>query len=198
MDSPERTLAAAQLAARYAGQGVVGFDLAGAERGYPPSLHRAAIDCAKSAGLGLTLHAGEADHGGRVLEAAQLGATRIGHGIRITEAHPERAERLAQAKELGLHFEVCPSSNVHTGAATSLETHPIKTLLQEGLSSSIACDNRLMSGTTLCQELHAVYTLTGLTLTQIIECQKQAIAASFCSENQKAQARAALEKFIVS
>lgn len=194
-DSPERTLAAAKLAARYAGQGVVAFDLAGAELGYPASLHREAIDYAKAAGLGITLHAGEADHGGRVIEAGQWGATRIGHGIRIVEDVPERAARVAQAKALGLHFEVCPSSNVHTGAAPSLEAHPLKSMLQEGLSVSLASDNRLMSGTTLCQELHVVYTQIGLSLKQILDCQWQAIHASFCTEAQKEKAKTALERF---
>jgi len=79
-DPPARTLASAQLAAKYRDHGVIGFDLAGAERGFPPTPHAAAINAARDAGLGITLHAGEADEGSRVLEAASLGATRIDYG----------------------------------------------------------------------------------------------------------------------
>ena len=173
--SPEVTAEAARIAAHYKAQGVIGFDLAGPEFGFPATEHRRAIDVALAAGLGLTLHAGEADEGARVLEAAQLGATRIGHGVKVVD----RAEWAAAAREHGLHFEVCPSSNVHTGAATSVATHPIKAMLAAGLSVSVATDNRLMSATTLCAELDALHTQTGLTLAQIADMQAAGMQASF-------------------
>lgn len=175
---PAITAEAARIAARYQGQGVIGFDLAGPELGFPATEHRAAVDMARSAGLGLTLHAGEADEGFRVLEAAELGATRIGHGVRVTD----RAEWAEQARERGLHFEVCPSSNVHTGAATSLAAHPIKAMLAAGLSLSCATDNRLMSATTLCAELEALHTQTGLQPAQLADMQAQGMQASFLPE----------------
>lgn len=176
--SPEVTAEAARIAAKYRGQGVIGFDLAGPEFGFPATDHRQAIDIALAAGLGLTLHAGEADEGARVLEAAALGATRIGHGVKVVD-RPEWAEA---ARERGLHFEVCPSSNVHTGAATSVAAHPIRAMLAAGLSVSCATDNRLMSATTLCAELDALHTQTGLSLTQLAEMQAQGMAASFLPE----------------
>lgn len=173
--SPEVTAAAARMAARYKNQGVVGFDLAGPELGFPASAHREAIDVALSAGLGLTLHAGEADAGSRVIEAARLGATRVGHGVRVVDQN----DWLLEAQALGLHFEVCPSSNVHTGAATSLATHPIAAMLDAGLSLSCSTDNRLMSATTLCLELEALHAQTGIRLAQIVQMQEAGMRASF-------------------
>ena len=183
-DSPDETSRAAELAARYAdartGGGVIGFDLAGAERGFPPGLHRAAMTRAREAGLGLTCHAGEADSGARVLEAAALGATRIGHGVNITQGPPQQvAHWTLEARERGLHFEVCPSSNVHTGAFASLAAHPIKQMIEAGLSVSCSTDNRLMSGVSLSDELAAVYAAPGLSMAQLAETMRAAVAASF-------------------
>ena len=174
-EPPGHTLRAARLAARYAGAGVIGFDLAGAEAGHPPTPHAAAFAAARDAGLGLTCHAGEADVGSRVLEAAALGATRIGHGIHIATD----AVLMRQARERGLHFEVCPSSNVHTGAAASLAAHPIREMLAAGLSLSVSTDNRLMSGVSLSGELQALHQVFGLGLAQIRQMQRAAAAASF-------------------
>jgi adenosine deaminase len=187
-EAPDHTLRSARLAARYAGHGVIGFDLAGAELGHPPADHAPAFAAARDAGLGLTCHAGEADVGARVLDAAALGATRIGHGIHIVddEANMERA------RELGLHFEVCPSSNVHTGAAASLAAHPLQRMLEAGLSVSLSTDNRLMSGVSLSGELQAVHQSLGLGLSTLQAMQKAAAAASFMPQTVRAAARAAL------
>ncbi len=184
-DSPDETWRAADLAARYsqqrAGRGVIGFDLAGAERGFPPSAHAAAFTRARDAGLGLTCHAGEADAGSRVLEAAALGATRIGHGVHIMSgATPaETTQWVAAARALGLHFEVCPSSNVHTGAYPSLAAHPIKAMVEAGLAVSCSTDNRLMSGVTLSGELAAIHAEPGLSMAQLAGLMRSAVAASF-------------------
>jgi len=180
-DSPEQTLRAAQLAARYAHQGVIGFDLAGAELGYPPTWHAPAFARARNAGLGLTCHAGEADVGARVLEAAALGATRIGHGVNIMRGSTaaQTARWLDQARALGLHFEVCPSSNVHTGAVLSLASHPIGLMLDAGLSVSCSTDNRLMSGVSLSRELQALHEVLGLNTAQLGQLMRNAAAASF-------------------
>ena len=157
---PEETQRAARLALRYQGKlgnpghaghqhpcGVVGFDLAGAEFGHPPAEHEAAITLVRDAGMALTLHAGEADAAERVLQAARLGATRIGHGVRLADAlsDPARRHLVDEAIALDVHLEVCPTSNVHTGAAASIATHPITALWRAGLSLSYHTDNRLMS-----------------------------------------------------
>lgn len=193
---PHVTLEAARLAARYQAQGVIGFDLAGPELGFPATAHRAAIDVALDAGLGLTLHAGEADSGERVLEAAQLGARRIGHGVNVVRQSDAAQPRWSDAaRELGLHFEVCPSSNVHTGAAPSLAQHPIAAMLQAGLSVSCSTDNRLMSATTLTQELQALHHTCGLPLSALVAMQAAGMCASFLPPAQREAALLTLENW---
>jgi adenosine deaminase len=183
-ETPADTLRAASLAARYREHGVIGFDLAGAERGFPPAAHAAAFACARDAGLGLTCHAGESDVGSRVFEAAALGATRIGHGIHIMrgETAAETADWLARARELKLHFEVCPSSNVHTGAFASLAEHPIRAMVEAGLSVSCSTDNRLMSDVTLSGELQAIHTELGMPMAELAALMRSAAKASFLPE----------------
>ena len=194
-DDPADTLRSARRAARYRDQGVIGFDLAGVERHFPPGDHAAALGAAREAGLGLTCHAGESDRGERVLEAAGLGATRIGHGINIVRGDTPRqtAQWVARARELGLHFEVCPSSNVHTGAVSSLEVHPIRDMIEAGLSVSCSTDNRLMSGVTLSAELEALHARTRLTHMKLAGLMRAAVRASFLPRTAREAAMAQLE-----
>ncbi len=194
-DTPAETLRAAELAARHAGRGVVAFDLAGAERGFPPAVHAAAFGRARAAGLGITCHAGESDVGARVLEAADLGATRIGHGVHIMagETPQQTARWIAEAGDRALHFEVCPSSNVHTGAFASLAAHPIRAMVEAGLSVSCSTDNRLMSGVTLSSELAAIHEAPGLSVVQIGQLMKAAVAASFLPAGVRATATRAMQ-----
>jgi adenosine deaminase len=180
-ENPQDSLRAARLAIRYRDRGVVGFDLAGAERYYPPAHHAEAMALAREAGLGLTCHAGESDRGERVLEAASIGATRIGHGIHIVMGDTPEQTRLwiDRARELGLHFEVCPSSNIHTGNARSIAEHPIREMVAAGLSVSCNTDNRLMSGVTLTHELEALHAEAGFTHAQLGELMRAGAKASF-------------------
>jgi adenosine deaminase len=180
---------------------VVGFDLAGAERGFPATAHRRAIDVARTAGLGLTLHAGEADSGQRVLEAIALGATRIGHGVQIAVndapgRHGQASHRMAQVAAMRVqgqpvHFEVCPTSNVHTGACPDLPSHPLPAMLAAGLEVSVHTDNRLMSGVTHSQELANAQRLLGWTWQDAARSMQSAAKASFLP---LAERQAALEK----
>lgn len=180
-DASDATAKSARLAARYAAHGVIGFDLAGAERGFPPTPHRDAINIARDAGLGITLHAGEADEGSRVLEAASLGATRIGHGVHIMNAPDAKQQRawIDEARRLGLHFEVCPTSNVHTGIAPSVALHPLRAMVEAGLSVSVSTDNRLMSGVTLSGELSVVHAQNGVSLARLARMMQDSARASF-------------------
>jgi adenosine deaminase len=185
-DSSAEVERAARLAARYAGQGVVGFDLAGGERGFPATLHRRAIDIAREAGLGITLHAGEADDGARVLEAIALGATRIGHGVRLAmgEGAAQRMAQVAAMAQAGrtVHFEVCPTSNTHTGVCQQLSEHPLPAMWAAGLELSIHTDNRLVSGVTHSQELANVHYALGWPLAAIAPSMLAAARASFLPE----------------
>ncbi len=189
-DNTADTIRAARLAARYRDQGVVGFDLAGAERYFPPGDHAESMAIARHAGLGLTCHAGESDEGFRVLEAAALGATRIGHGIRVVQDRDWVDEAFAGE----LHFEVCPSSNIHTGNVKSIEEHPIREMVAAGLSVSCNTDNRLMSNVTLTQELQALHRHAGMSMAQLRTMTLAAVDRSFLPAADRAAARAEVER----
>jgi adenosine deaminase len=195
-DNPDDSNRAARLAIRYKDDGVVGFDLAGAEKYYPPRDHARAMALAGDAGLGLTCHAGESDRGERVLEAADIGATRIGHGIHIVMGDtPEETHAwVERARELALHFEVCPSSNIHTGAARSIASHPIRAMVAAGLSVSCNTDNRLMSGVTLTHELEALHREAGFTHAQLGELMRAGARASFLPGEKRDAAVRAIER----
>jgi len=188
------TMRAAELALRWMGRGVVGFDLAGAERGHPPGKHARTLAAVHEAGLPMTLHAGEADSAERVLEAGRLGARRIGHGVRLVDALTGDAPSglLDEAKALGLHLEVCPTSNVHTGAAASITSHPITALWRAGVSLGVNTDNRLMSRVTPSSEAAALLRETPLNEADLIAMARQAAAASFLPEAARQRALAAI------
>lgn len=191
-EPPERSERVARLAIRYRNEGVVGFDLAGPEAGFPPSGHAKALALVRDQGVSITLHAGEADVADRVLEAAQLGARRIGHGVRLADwlGSPDGQTRLAQVREKDVHLELCPSSNVHTGAVPSLPEHPIGRLWHAGLSLSYHTDNRLMSCTTMSQEAFVLLRHQGLSVADLLAMGRQAAARSFLPEADRQQALA--------
>jgi adenosine deaminase len=181
-DLPEsETLRAVRLALRYQGRGVIAFDLAGAEAGHPPGQHALALALCRDAGLPLTLHAGEADAAERVVEAARLGARRIGHGVRLVDAlnDPRCHGLVEEVRARGVHLEVCPTSNVHTGAAVSIAEHPITALWRAGLSLSFHTDNRLMSRITHSSEALALLQHTPLTPEDLVRMGLQAARHSF-------------------
>lgn len=178
---PDETARAARLAIDFMGRGVVGFDLAGPEFGFPPSLHERALAMCREAGLPLTLHAGEADGPERVLEAVRLGAKRIGHGVRLADALADPARRgwVQEVIDRGVHLELCPTSNVHTGAAPSVAAHPISALWQAGVSLSYHTDNRLMSCISHASEATALLRDTPLTEADLRRMAAEAAHASF-------------------
>ncbi len=186
-DSNADVMRSAELAARFAGRGVIGFDLAGAERGFPATMHTNAVALAREASLGITLHAGEADVGERVIEAMDLGATRIGHGVQITQGEGSGL-RMQKARESGVHFEVCPTSNLHTGAWKDLISHPITAMEQAGLNGSVQADNRLISVLTQGSEFQVAHQACGLSLAQIMQGQIRAAQASFLPAAQRLRA----------
>ncbi len=194
---PAESERAARLALRYRDHGVVGFDLAGAEFGHPPGQHVAALQLVRDGGLAITLHAGEADAAERVVEAGRLGARRIGHGVRLVDAlhdpaHPQRAALVDEVRALGLHLEVCPTSNVHTGAAASVAQHPITALWRAGVSLSYHTDNRLMSCITQAEEAGALLRETPLVEADLLAMARQAAQHSFLPADARARAAAAI------
>jgi adenosine deaminase len=193
-EPPARAQRVADLALRWMGRGVVGFDLAGPERGHPATDFSAAIARVREAGLPLTLHAGEADEGHRVLEAARLGARRIGHGVRLADllTGANRHVVLGEVTARGLHLEICPTSNLHTGAAASYATHPVTALWRAGVSVSIHPDNRLMSCTSQSAELAALRRHTPLDEVDLLAMTLEAADNSFLDEAARARAAAAV------
>lgn len=204
-DPTASVAAAAELAVRHRTGpqrtvGVVGFDLAGPERGWPATRHEACLRRVVDAGLGLTLHAGEDDEAQRVLQAVALGAHRIGHGVRLadllgTPLGRDAVDRLHQAQ---VHLEVCPTSNVQTGAAASIATHPIRALWEAGLSLSFHTDNHLISCTDLNLEGQALLDLAGFQLADLLAMQRQALQASFMPSHHIEPARRALDEWAAS
>jgi adenosine deaminase len=150
----------AELAVAFRDDGVVGFDIAGAEAGYPPTRHLDAFEYLRRENFHFTIHAGEAFGLPSIWEAIQwCGADRLGHGVRIVDDIADAASRspslgrLAQyVRDKRIPLEMCPSSNVQTGAATSIAAHPIGLLRRLYFRVTVNTDNRLMSGTSLSRE----------------------------------------------
>jgi adenosine deaminase len=164
--SPESSLELADCAVRWAGRGVVGFDLAGAERDYPAKEHREAFRRVREAQVSVTLHAGEAFGPESIHQALHwCGARRIGHGVRLRED----ADLLAYVNDHRIPLEMCPTSNVQTKAVARFADHPLPDLLRQGLRVTVNTDNRLVSDTTITRELEVCVEHFGLDLEEIVD-----------------------------
>ncbi len=181
----------AELALRWQDRGVVAFDLAGPEAGWPPAVHAEVLGELRARGMPLTLHAGEADAAERVLEAVRLGARRIGHGVRLADqlGSPAWAATLGELRAHSVHLEVCPTSNVHTGAARDIATHPIRALWRGGVSLSFHTDNRLMSRTSASLEAALLVEQAGLTWRELVDMGDAAARHSFLAPARRQEAR---------
>jgi adenosine deaminase len=186
----------AAVAVRYRDAGVVGFDLAGPEAGFPASVHAAACRLALEGGLGVTIHAGEADGPASIADALDSGALRIGHGVRVVDDIERSAETISFGRLAGrvaderVVLEMCPYSNVHTRAVPSLEEHPIGFLHRAGFAVTVNTDNRLMSGTSMSAEFDAVVRHHGFTIDDLRTATLRAVDAAFCDEATRARTRA--------
>jgi adenosine deaminase len=129
--------------------GIVGIDLAGAEANFPPELFRPLFERARADGMNITIHAGEWAGADSVRSAVELGAKRIGHGIRSIED----IAVVDLLKERGIVLEVCPTSNVDSGSVESIDQHPLGRLHEAGVRTTINTDDPLISGITLSEEL---------------------------------------------
>jgi adenosine deaminase len=169
MRTAARSLEIAELAVRHRDEGVVGFDIAGAEAGWPPSRHLDAFQHIKRENFHITIHAGEAFGLPSIWEAVQwCGTERLGHGVRIVDdiqISPEGNVRLgrlaAYIRDRRIPLEMCPTSNVQTGAAPSIALHPIRILRQLQFRVTVNTDNRLMSQVTLSSEFDRLATEFG-------------------------------------
>jgi adenosine deaminase len=160
MRTAARSLEIAELAVRHRDNGVVGFDIAGAEAGWPPSRHLDAFQYIHRENFHITIHAGEGFGLPSIWEAVQYcGTERLGHGVRITEdieISPDGDVTLGRLagyiRDRRIPLEMCPSSNVQTGAAPSIQRHPLRLLRQLQFRVTVNTDNRLMSQVSLSSE----------------------------------------------
>ena len=160
MRTAARSYEIAELAIRHRDEGVVGFDIAGAEAGYPPSRHLDAFQLCMRESFHITIHAGEAFGLPSIAEALHYcGAERLGHGVRIVDDITVAEDGAATLGRLAAYvrdrrvpLEMCPTSNVNTGAAPSIVEHPIGLLRRLRFRVTVNTDNRLMSDVTLSDE----------------------------------------------
>lgn len=164
-------------AASFLGQGVCALDLAGAEALYPAREHAALFAYARSLQVPFTLHAGEAAGPESVRQALELGAQRIGHGVRAIEEE-SLLEELAQRQ---IPLELCPTSNLQTKAVPDLAHFPLREYLRRGLRATVNTDNMTVSRTTLSQE----YALLGLTGEERRALLRNSAEAAFLPEEDK-------------
>ncbi len=161
---PATSLSLAQLAVAHKHQGVVGFDLAGAEADFPAKHHKEAFDLAKNNNLNITVHAGEAFGPVSIHQALHFcGAHRIGHGTRLIED----GDLLNYVNDHRIPLEVCLTSNLQTKAVASLRDHPLLKYYNEGLRVTLNTDNRLISKTTLTDEILIACKELGMDYAQI-------------------------------
>ena len=166
----------ASLAVAFRSRGVVGFDLAGGERGHPAALHADAFRYAREHDLACTCHAGEGDGAASVRQAVHVCcANRIGHATRLVED----ASLMAYVNDRRIPLEICLTSNVQTRATERYETHPLREYYDRGLSVVLNTDNRLMSDTTLTDEYEAAATHLDFTFPELCDLARNSFEAAF-------------------
>ena len=187
------SLEMAELAVDFRERGVVGFDLAGEEGGYPPKKHVDAFHYIQRENFNITIHAGEGYGKESIWQAIQYcGAHRIGHGTRLIDDIAVADGKVVKLGDLAQYvldkripLEICLISNVHTGAAPSLAQHPFKLLYQEKFRVTLNTDNRLMSDTSMTHEFEAAAETFGLTLEDFEKITINAMKSAFLPYDQR-------------
>ena len=180
-DSYAKNLEIIKYAKKYLGKGVVGIDLAGNEAAYPVNNYQELFAIARKENIPFTIHAGEGDGALSIINAINLGAKRIGHGVRAIES----TEALNLLKEKDITLEVCPKSNLDTKMYNKLESHPIKKLLDKGVKVTINTDNRTVSNITLEETYKELKETFHFSKEDFINMNKRAIECAFISEKEK-------------
>ncbi len=170
-----RSREVAELAVAWRDRGVAGFDIAGAEAGFPPTRHLDAFEYLQRENSHFTIHAGEAFGLPSIWEAIQwCGADRLGHGVRIIDditvaddGSVELGRLAAYVRDQRIPLEMCPMSNLQTGAAASLAEHPIGLLTKLRFRVTVNTDNRLMSNTSMTREMTALSEAFGYDLADL-------------------------------
>jgi adenosine deaminase len=187
MRDAEPTTRIAELAVEYRDQGVCAFDLAGAEDGFPPDRFLPAFRYLREQNAVYTIHAGEAASVDSIWSAVQqCAAHRIGHGVRIVDditldgdGTPTLGRLAAYIRDRQVPLEMCPASNVQTGAVRSVAEHPIRMLDELGFAVTVNCDDQLMTGTQLSDEFHLLCGVLGYDLEGVRRLTLNAARAAF-------------------
>ena len=187
------SLEMAELAVAFRDRGVVGFDIAGEEAGHPPKAHLEAFQHCRRENFSITIHAGEAFGPPSIWQALQYcGAHRIGHGVRLVEDMAIAGGKVLKLGPLATYvrdkripLELCPTSNVDTGAVPSLAEHPIRYFLDARLRVTVNTDNRLMSDITLSEELRRLSATLGLGLADLERLQINAMKSAFIGYDER-------------
>lgn len=181
-ESPELAAKVIELAIERKSDGIVGVDLAGDEANYPATPFAEIFQGAREKGLHVTVHAGEWSGAGNVAAAiTQLGAERIGHGVRVLEDPAV----VALAREHGTVFEVCVTSNYQSGVVRSLNAHPLPKMLAAGLNVTINTDDPSISGITLGDEYWKVCEKLGVPFGALRQLVLAAAGAAFLSPEER-------------
>jgi adenosine deaminase len=191
-NSGESSRVALEVISRKGGN-IVGFDLAGPERGWPASLHREALDLLRAEGIPYTLHAGEGDGVSSINDALACGASRIGHGVRVADditvdgVMYALGEEAKAVRDSGVLLEVCPSSNLHTQMYPDLAHHPVDMLFRAGFPLAINSDNRLMSRTSISHEWQALADTFGWGASEFLATTMAGVRAAFVDEGERSR-----------
>jgi adenosine deaminase len=188
-ESPELALRALDAALAARDKGVVGLDLAGRETGFPARPFGPMFFEGKQAGLGITVHAGEWQGSANVRDAIEhMGADRIGHGVRVVED----SRVVALARERGVIFEVCPTSNVQSGVVSNIRHHPLIDMYYLGLKTTINTDDPTISDIVLSDEFMVAARTFHFSFEALQQHVLKAVDAAFLPADQKAALRAAI------
>ncbi len=184
MSDPKYSMLMAELCVMYKNRGVVSFDLAGAEAGNPAADHREAFQLVLRNNVNITIHAGEAYGPESIAQAVhECGAHRLGHAVRLKE----NGDLLNYCCDHRIPLEICLTSNVQTGAAKEIRFHPLRMYYDYGLRVCVCTDNRLVSGTTVTDELYLAHTELGFTLEEIKDLIVYGIKSSFLHHKPKVE-----------
>jgi adenosine deaminase len=184
--SPEATMEVAQAGVPFLGNGVIAFDLAGDEAHFPVLVHREPLLWARSAGYGMTVHAGEAAGAQSVRDAVEvIGVSRVGHGLRAEED----PSLLPVLRDRHITLEMCPTSNIHIKAIPNVASHPLARYYRFGIPVSINSDNMTVSSTSVQHELQLTHEYLGLSVQDLARITLIAVAAGFADAGERQAVR---------
>ncbi|MGC8634104.1 MAG: adenosine deaminase family protein [Candidatus Limnocylindrales bacterium] len=182
---PETSVRVAEAAGRFAGRGLTGFDLAGPEAASPdPLLHAQAFAAARSAGLGITIHAGEWGGAAQVRRALRLNPARIAHGAPAIDD----PALVAELRDRGITLDLCPTSNVQAGLVRRPGEHPLPRFLRAGVPITLSTDDRTVAGVSLVDEYRLAIEVLGLTPRELWAIDRHGLEAAFLADDEPLRA----------